>query len=550
MSTGNVVEVTARRNPVVGWFADRSVNTKLLLSVLVIALVAVSTSVLSIARMADLEDELKQMKSEHVDSLQQLGELRGGYALMFRGLLLMNIQAGPETAALKAEGLKNVEQADTKVDAALAAYRKLAASSETRLAALDEFAEAWRVHSGLRDAILLGKPLPAGIEMPAPDQITNAFVSRETVMNGAVAKLAAAEDSEADAVADQAASEMASARLILIVSLVVGLALALALAFWVARLIRRQLRDVGDSLDAVADGDLTKVATVRSRDELGQMAVAVNRSNAAVRTAVEALAAGARTLGDNSQRLTGVTGRLADSARTTASQATVVAATAGDVSTNVQTVAAGSDEMGASIKEIAQNASEAAGVASDAVGVAEATNQTVSKLGESSAEIGNVVKVITSIAEQTNLLALNATIEAARAGDAGKGFAVVASEVKDLAQETARATEDISRRVEAIQSDTASAVEAIAEIGRVIAKINDYQVTIASAVEEQTATTGEMSRSVGQAASGTTEIAATMADVAQAADNTTSTLTEADTAVSELAELASELQLVVGRFTI
>src|SRR4029079_181014 len=139
----------------------------------------------------------------------------------------------------------------------------------------------------------------------------------------------------------------------------------------------------------------------------------------------------------------------------------------------------------------------------------------MARLGESSTAIGNVVKVITSIAEQTNLLALNATIEAARAGDAGKGFAVVASEVKDLAQETARATEDISRRVDAIQSDTTNAVEAIAEISRIIAKINDYQVTIASAVEEQTATTGEMSRSVGDAANGTSEIAQTISEVAQ-----------------------------------
>jgi methyl-accepting chemotaxis protein len=158
--------------------------------------------------------------------------------------------------------------------------------------------------------------------------------------------------------------------------------------------------------------------------------------------------------------------------------------------------------------------------------------------------------VITSIAEQTNLLALNATIEAARAGDAGKGFAVVASEVKDLAQETARATEDISQRVDAIQSDTANAVEAIASIGRIIAKINDYQVTIASAVEEQTATTAEMSRNVGDAANGTAEIAATIAEVAAAASTTTATLGEADAAVTELSHLATELNQVVGRFRV
>jgi methyl-accepting chemotaxis protein len=154
--------------------------------------------------------------------------------------------------------------------------------------------------------------------------------------------------------------------------------------------------------------------------------------------------------------------------------------------------------------------------------VAETTNATVGKLGDSSIEIGNVIKVITSIAEQTNLLALNATIEAARAGEAGKGFAVVANEVKDLARETAKATEDIGRRVEAIQADTREAVDAIAEISSVIARINDYQTTIASAVEEQTATTNEMSRNVAEAAMGSTEIAQNIVGVATAAQTTSS----------------------------
>jgi methyl-accepting chemotaxis protein len=204
--------------------------------------------------------------------------------------------------------------------------------------------------------------------------------------------------------------------------------------------------------------------------------------------------------------------------------------------------------MGASIREISHNANEAAKVAGQAVEVAAATTGTVSKLGESSTEIADVIKVITSIAEQTNLLALNATIEAARAGEAGKGFAVVATEVKELAQETARATEDISRRVEAIQGDTAGAVEAIAEISTIIGRINDYQLTIASAVEEQSATTAEMNRNVSEAATGSSEIAQNITGVASAAEVTTEGVAQSQQAVTELARMSSDLESAVSRF--
>ncbi|WP_346158575.1 methyl-accepting chemotaxis protein, partial [Nonomuraea recticatena] len=166
----------------------------------------------------------------------------------------------------------------------------------------------------------------------------------------------------------------------------------------------------------------------------------------------------------------------------------------------------------------------------------------IAELSAASAEITDVVRTISSIAEQTNLLALNATIEAARAGDAGKGFAVVAGEVKDLAQETAKATEDISRRVEAIQADTGGAVTAIEEIGQIIARINDYQLTIASAVEEQTATTQEMNRGINEAAVGTTRIAGSISTVAGATRTTSSTVVETQGAAVELSRMAAVLQ--------
>ena len=181
--------------------------------------------------------------------------------------------------------------------------------------------------------------------------------------------------------------------------------------------------------------------------------------------------------------------------------------------------------------------------------MAETTNATVGKLGDSAVDIGKVIKVITSIAQQTNLLALNATIEAARAGEAGKGFAVVANEVKELAKETAKATEDIGRSIESIQTDTKDAVSAIGHIATVINQINDISNTIASAVEEQSATTNEMARNVNESAKGSTEIARNIMTVSEVSQNTASGAGQTMTAATDLARMAAELKQLISRFT-
>jgi len=260
----------------------------------------------------------------------------------------------------------------------------------------------------------------------------------------------------------------------------------------------------------------------------------------------------ARQVGSNAQRLNVSSGDLAAvsaqvsaASEETAAQANVVAAAGEQVSHNVQTVATAVEEMSASVREIASSSADASKVAADAVRTAESTNGKVVALGESSAQIGKVIEVITSIAEQTNLLALNATIEAARAGEAGKGFAVVANEVKELAKETAKATEEIGSRIAAIQTDTGEAVEAIGQISEVIARIADMQNTIASAVEEQTATTNEISRNVNEAARGSSEIAENIVSVAQAAGETSQGAARTQQAAGRLREIAGSLQGVV-----
>jgi methyl-accepting chemotaxis protein len=249
----------------------------------------------------------------------------------------------------------------------------------------------------------------------------------------------------------------------------------------------------------------------------------------------------------SSTELTGISQQMAGAAEETATQANVVSAASEQVSKNVEIVATSAEELMASIREISKSSNEAARVAKNASSVAEQTNQRIGKLGASSIEIGQVIKVITSIAQQTNLLALNATIEAARAGEAGKGFAVVANEVKELAKQTAQATEEIGQKIGAIQADTKDAVDAIAEITTIINQVNDISNTIASAVEEQTVTTTEIGRNVQEAAKGSGEIANNIAGVAIAAKSTAEGAQSVQRSSQAVSEMAGQLGLLVTK---
>lgn len=269
------------------------------------------------------------------------------------------------------------------------------------------------------------------------------------------------------------------------------------------------------------------------------------RMKLVLKETMEGVVRTSHALSSASEELMATSRGMTKTAEETSVQANVVSAASEQVSKNVQTVATGTEEMSASIREIATNASEAAKIANHAVGVARNTNEIVTKLGSSSSEIGKVVKTINSIAEQTNLLALNATIEAARAGEAGKGFAVVANEVKELAKETARATEEIAQKISAIQDDTTGAIRAISEIGTIIDKVNDISNTIASAVEEQTATTNEITRNVAEAACGSNEIAENIASVANGAQKTTESAKCSTEAAQGLSQMASQLRQLV-----
>ncbi len=334
----------------------------------------------------------------------------------------------------------------------------------------------------------------------------------------------------------------------LVATLVGALLSYLLVTFLVTQLALRAVLKTIDVLDRVQDGDLLARLNIGSKDEIGYMESFLNAALEKMRNTFATVGGTSERLAANASELGRVSQAMRASALTTASQVSEAKDAAEMVNDSVHTVASAAQEMNESIRSIADNAHQAADVATTAVDMARETNATVRKLGESSTEISNVIKVITAIAQQTNLLALNATIEAARAGEAGKGFAVVANEVKELAEETATATEDIAKNIDRIQSDTQSSVAAIAQISEVIDKVNDIQKSIAEAVEKQSTTTLEIGRNVTEAAHRSASITALLGKVTDAADSTSHGADSTENTSAELTQMANELQRIVSQF--
>ena len=434
-----------------------------------------------------------------------IGQVRVAQSSFITDVHMFGPSAAADTAPRRANYATLVEQAQqlitefpaASLDADSAGLLEDVRGEAARFAELDTAAVAAYLKPG-RDNMLEGDT-----------QVRQSVTAIATMRDRLSEMTKAGEARAAQASADQAAA-VRNLVLTLFVCLLVACAGMWAMTAFVSRRIRSAVDSVRTSMNAIRGQDLTVACHSTSRDELGLLAADTEATRAQLATLIGEVNDSAVAVSEASDQVHSLSGAVEHDARKGAAAAGTMSELAATVGDREQTVATGTEEMTSAISDIARSAGDAAGIASSAVVSADAAGTAVTRLGESSAQIGEVVKAITAIAAQTNLLALNATIEAARAGESGKGFAVVANEVKELARETAEATEDIGRRVEAIQLDTEGAVAAIGEIASIIAAINDSQSTIASAVEEQTATTSEMNRNAVQAATSTNDIGSSL----------------------------------------
>ncbi|HEY8337822.1 MAG TPA: methyl-accepting chemotaxis protein [Tardiphaga sp.] len=555
-------------------FTSLSIRAKITIVVSFLLIAMTGMGLLAVRNMRAINANAVDIQTNWLPSMKALGELRAG-VITYRNVIRAHLLA--ETLEEKLATEKALEGVVARNNKIRAGYEPLITSPEER-AIYQEWAQNWELYkAGTQQVMALSRASVGKIPHDA-SELNSKTVNPIGVKSDALLdKDIDLNNRGADQAGKDATANYDTAFLMLAVILGVAAVLGIGIGVYLVRDVSSGIASIVKPMQALGNGDLTAVVPHQGETtEIGSMADALQvfkqalidkkaADEAAMVDAEEKIRRGERvntitrdfeamigeiveTVSSASTELEASAGTLTSTAERSQQLTTMVAAASEEASTNVQSVASATEEMASSVNEISRQVQDSATIAGQAVEQARKTNDRVGELAKAAARIGDVVELINTIAGQTNLLALNATIEAARAGEAGRGFAVVASEVKALAEQTAKATGEISAQITGIQSATQESVSAIKEIGDTIGRMSEIASTIASAVEEQGAATQEISRNVQQAAQGTQQVSANITDVQRGASETGSASSQVLSAAQSLSSESSRLKLEVGKF--